>query len=62
MINGPAVGSGMDIALHCDIVLAASRRASLLSALGQIMRTAVLYLPKMVGLGRALEFAYSDHN
>ncbi len=28
MINGPAVGSGMDMALHCDIRSAARRPAS----------------------------------
>ena len=60
MINGPAVGSGMDMALHCDIRVGcdATRFISYHNA-GQIIENGgSYYLPKMVGLGRALEFAY----
>lgn len=60
MINGPAVGSGMDMALHCDIRIGCetSRFISYHNA-GQIIENGgSYYLPKMVGLGRALEFAY----
>ena len=60
MINGPAVGSGMDMALHCDIRIGCdtARFVSYHNA-GQIIENGgCYYLPKMVGLGRALEFAY----
>ena len=60
MINGPAVGSGMDMALHCDIRIGCdkTRFVSYHNA-GQIIENGgCYYLPKMVGLGRALEFAY----
>ena len=61
MINGAAVGSGMDMALHCDIRLGceATRFIGYQQA-GQIIENGgCYYLPKMVGLGRALEFAYT---
>jgi 2-(1,2-epoxy-1,2-dihydrophenyl)acetyl-CoA isomerase len=61
MINGPAVGSGMDMALHCDIRIGceATRFIGYHNA-GQIIENGgSYYLPKMVGLGRALEFAYT---
>jgi enoyl-CoA hydratase/carnithine racemase len=63
MINGPAVGSGMDMALHCDIRIGceATRFVGYQNA-GQIIENGgSYYLPKMVGLGRALEFAYTGH-
>jgi 2-(1,2-epoxy-1,2-dihydrophenyl)acetyl-CoA isomerase len=60
MINGPAVGSGMDMALHCDIRIGCEHTRFIgYQQLGQIMENGgCYYLPKMVGLGRALEFAY----
>src|SRR5499433_1147156 len=60
MINGPAVGSGMDMALHCDIRIGCEQTRFIgYQQLGQIMENGgCYYLPKMVGLGRALEFAY----
>ena len=61
MINGAAVGSGMDMALHCDIRMGceATRFIGYQQA-GQIIENGgCYYLPKMVGLGRALEFAYT---
>jgi enoyl-CoA hydratase/carnithine racemase len=61
MINGPAVGSGMDMALHCDIRIGceATRFIAYHNA-GQIIENGgSYYLPKMVGLGRALEFVYT---
>ena len=63
MINGPAVGSGMDMALHCDIRLGCETTRFIgYQQLGQIMENGgSYYLPKMVGLGRALEFAYTGH-
>ncbi len=61
MINGPAVGSGMDMALHCDIRIGCEKtRFIAYHNAGQIIENGgSYYLPKMVGLGRALEFAYT---
>lgn len=63
MINGPAVGSGMDMALHCDIRIGCENtRFVAYQQAGQIIENGgSYYLPKMVGLGRALEFAYTGH-
>ena len=62
MLNGPAVGSGMDMALHCDIRIGCEHTRFIgYQQLGQIMENGGYYLPKMVGLGRALEFAYVGH-
>ena len=63
MINGPAVGSGMDMALHCDIRLGCENARFIgYQQLGQIFENGgSYYLPKMAGLGRALEFAYTGH-
>ena len=61
MINGAAVGSGMDMALHCDIRIGCEKtRFIAYQQAGQIIENGgCYYLPKMVGLGRALEFAYT---
>jgi len=61
MINGAAVGSGMDMALHCDIRIGCERTKFIgYHNAGQIIENGgCYYLPKMVGLGRALEFAYT---
>jgi 2-(1,2-epoxy-1,2-dihydrophenyl)acetyl-CoA isomerase len=61
MVNGPAVGSGMDMALHCDIRIGCEKTRFIgYQQAGQIMENGgCYYLPKMVGLGRALEFAYT---
>ena len=61
MINGAAVGAGMDMALHCDIRIGCERTRFMgYQQLGQIIENGgCYYLPKMVGLGRALEFAYT---
>ena len=62
MINGPAVGSGMDMALHCDIRIGCEKtRFFGYHNAGQIIKNSASHtiLPKMVGLGRALEFAYT---
>lgn len=63
MINGSAVGSGMDMALHCDIRIGCENTRFIgYQQLGQIMENGgSYYFPKMVGLGRALEFAYVGH-
>jgi len=61
MINGAAVGSGMDMALHCDIRVGCEKTRFIgYQQAGQILENGgCYYLPKMVGLGRALEFAYT---
>jgi enoyl-CoA hydratase/carnithine racemase len=61
MINGAAVGSGMDMALHCDIRVGCEKTRFIgYQQAGQIIENGgSYYLPKMVGLGRALEFAYT---
>jgi enoyl-CoA hydratase/carnithine racemase len=61
MINGAAVGSGMDMALHCDIRVGCERTRFIgYHNAGQIIENGgSYYLPKMVGLGRALEFVYT---
>ena len=61
MINGAAVGSGMDMALHCDIRIGCENTRFIgYQQAGQIIENGgCYYLPKMVGLGRALEFAYT---
>ena len=61
MINGPAVGSGMDMALHCDIRIGCERTRFIgYHNAGQIIENGgSYYLPKMVGLGRAQEFVYT---
>ena len=63
MINGPAVGSGMDMALHCDIRLGCENTRFIgYQQLGQIVENGgSYYLPRMAGLGRALEFVYTGH-
>ena len=61
MVNGPAVGSGMDMSLHCDIRIGCENtRFMTYHQVGQIIENGgCYYLPKLVGLGRALEFAYT---
>lgn len=63
MINGPAVGSGLDMALHCDIRIGCENTRFIgYQQLGQIMENGGCYfMPRIVGLGRALEFAYTGH-
>jgi len=63
MINGAAVGSGMDMALHCDVRIGCEKtRFVAYHNAGQIIENGgSYYLPKMIGLGRALEFAYTGN-
>lgn len=60
MMNGPAAGSGMDMAVQCDIRLGCEATKFITyHARGQIIENGGAYfLPRIVGLGRALEFAY----
>ncbi|MGD9932733.1 MAG: enoyl-CoA hydratase/isomerase family protein [Dehalococcoidia bacterium] len=61
MVNGPAAGIGMDMALHCDIRYGCENtRFIAYQQVGQIIENGGCYwLPRIVGLGRALEFAYT---
>ena len=61
MVNGAAVGSGMDMALHCDIRIGCEQTRFIgYQQAGQIIENGgSYYLPKMIGLGRALEFVYT---
>jgi 2-(1,2-epoxy-1,2-dihydrophenyl)acetyl-CoA isomerase len=61
MVNGVAVGLGMDMALQCDIRYGCEHsRFMTYHQVGQIIENGgAYYLPKLAGLGRALEFAYT---
>lgn len=61
MINGAAVGMGMDIALHCDLRIGCENtRFFTYQNLGQIIENGGCYwLPHIAGLGRALELLYT---
>ncbi len=61
MLNGAAVGAGLDIALHCDIRLGCENtRFFTYQNVGQIPENGALYLlPRIVGMGRALELFYT---
>jgi len=63
MVNGTAAGVGMDAALHCDIRIGCEKAKFMAyHGVGQIIENGgSYYLPKLVGLGRALEFAYTNH-
>ncbi|MBI2918749.1 MAG: enoyl-CoA hydratase/isomerase family protein [Chloroflexi bacterium] len=57
-INGDAVGAGLDIALRCDVRLASdkARMGAVYIRRGTFASGgACFYLPRVVGLGRALE-------
>ncbi len=61
MVNGPAVGMGLDIALHCDVRIGCENsRFRAYNTVGQIIENGGLYwLPRIMGIGRALEFAFT---
>jgi enoyl-CoA hydratase/carnithine racemase len=61
MVNGPAAGFGMDMALNCDIRYGCENtRFITYQQVGQIIENGGLYtLPRLAGLGRALEFAFT---
>ena len=61
MVNGVAAGFGMDMALHCDIRYGSEHaRFIAYQQVGQIIENGGAYfLPRLVGLGRALEFAFT---
>lgn len=61
MLNGAAVGRGMDMALRCDIRMGCEHtRFFTYQNLGQIIENGgMYYLPRIMGLGRALQFLYT---
>ncbi|MBI2328605.1 MAG: enoyl-CoA hydratase/isomerase family protein, partial [Chloroflexi bacterium] len=61
MINGAAVGMGMDITLHCDLrVGCENTRFFTYQNVGQIIENGGSYwLPHIAGLGRALELLFT---
>jgi 2-(1,2-epoxy-1,2-dihydrophenyl)acetyl-CoA isomerase len=61
MVNGPAVGMGMDIALHCDVRIGSENTLfRTYYTVGQIVENGGTYwLPRIMGIGRALEFAFT---
>lgn len=61
MVNGPAAGGGMDMALHCDLRIGSENaRFFTYQNVGQIMENGAFYfLPRIVGLGRAMELFYT---
>jgi enoyl-CoA hydratase/carnithine racemase len=61
MVNGAAVGMGMDIALQCDLRVGSEfSRFLTYQSVGQIPENGALYmLPRIMGLGLALQFLYT---
>lgn len=63
MVNGVAAGMGMGMALQCDIRYGCEKsRFISYQQVGQIIENGgAYYLPRLAGLGRALEFSFTGH-
>ena len=63
MVNGVAAGFGMGMALQCDIRYGCEHtRFISYQQVGQIIENGgAYYLPRLAGLGRALEFSFTGH-
>ncbi len=63
MMNGVAAGFGMGMALQCDIRYGCENtRFISYQQVGQIIENGgAYYLPRLAGLGRALEFSFTGH-
>ena len=63
MMNGVAAGFGMGVALQCDIRYGCEHtRFISYQQVGQIIENGgAYYLPRLAGLGRALEFSFTGH-
>lgn len=63
-INGPAFGMGCDLALACDLRIAAENTylSVPFSKLGMLGGGAIWYLPRLVGLAKAFEMLYLGDN
>lgn len=62
-VNGPAAGAGLGIALACDMRLAvdSARFTVGFTGIGLSLDSGVsILLPALIGLGRAMEFAFSN--
>lgn len=62
-VNGPAAGAGLGVALACDMRIAADTALFTVgfSGIGLVPDSAVsLLLPALIGLGRAMEFAFTN--
>jgi len=62
-INGPVAGAGLGVALACDLRIAAdtARFTVGFSGIGLAPDSGVsIFLPALIGLGRATEFAFSN--
>lgn len=57
MVNGPAVGGGMDMSLHCDLRVGCERtRFFTYQNVGQIIENGgFFWLPRIAGFGHAME-------
>ncbi len=63
MVNGVAAGFGLGMSLQCDIRYGSENtRFISYQQVGQIIENGgAYYLPRLVGLGRALEFSFTGH-
>ena len=63
MVNGVAAGFGMGMSLQCDIRYGCENtRFISYQQVGQIIENGgAYYLPRLAGLGRALEFSFTGH-
>lgn len=63
MLNGVAAGFGMGMSLQCDIRYGCENtRFISYQQVGQIIENGgAYYLPRLAGLGRALEFSFTGH-
>jgi 2-(1,2-epoxy-1,2-dihydrophenyl)acetyl-CoA isomerase len=62
-VNGPCAGASLGIALACDLRIASDTAKFVVgfSAIGLVPDSGVsLLLPALIGLGRALEFSFSN--
>jgi 2-(1,2-epoxy-1,2-dihydrophenyl)acetyl-CoA isomerase len=62
-INGPAAGAALGVALACDLRIAAEDARFVVGFLGIGLAPdsgVSLFLPALIGLGRAAEFAFSN--
>jgi len=62
-VNGPVAGAGLGVALACDLRIATDTTTFTVgfSGIGLVPDSAVsLLLPALIGLGRAIEFTFSN--
>lgn len=62
-INGPVAGAGLGVALACDLRIASQEAKFVVGFLGvglSFDSGVSFFLPKMIGIGRATEFAFTN--